>query len=48
MDITTLDLDIAKNVFQLHGVDGTGQTVLIQRITRKNLASLLYNYLNVL
>lgn len=22
MDITTLGIDIAKNVFQLHGVDG--------------------------
>ena len=38
MDITTLGIDIAKNVFQLHGVDGTGQTVLTQRITRKKLS----------
>lgn len=41
MDITTLGIDIAKNVFQLHGVDGTGQTVLTQRITRKKLSEFI-------
>ena len=27
MNITTLGIDIAKNVFQLHGVDKDGKTV---------------------
>ena len=27
-DITTIGLDIAKNAFQLHGVDAQGQIVL--------------------
>ena len=25
MQITTIGLDIAKNVFQVHGIDGEGQ-----------------------
>lgn len=37
MDITTLGVDIAKNVFQLHGVDIKGGTVLQKKISRKNL-----------
>jgi hypothetical protein len=28
MHITTLGIDLAKNVFQLHGVDARGQAVL--------------------
>ncbi|NDR57939.1 IS110 family transposase, partial [Pseudoruegeria sp. M32A2M] len=28
MTITTLGIDIAKSVFQLHGVDGDGAVVL--------------------
>jgi hypothetical protein len=27
-EITTVGLDLAKNVFQVHGVDGEGTTVL--------------------
>ena len=27
-EITTVGLDLAKNVFQLHGVDGVGRAVL--------------------
>ena len=33
-DITTVGLDLAKNVFQVHGADGAGQTVLRKKIRR--------------
>ena len=32
--VTTIGLDIAKNVFQVHGVDETGQVVLQRRLRR--------------
>src|SRR5271166_6564565 len=34
MRIATIGLDIAKTVFQLHGVDTAGQVVVRQRLTR--------------
>ena len=34
MQITTIGLDVAKNVFQLHGVDEQGRVVLRQRLAR--------------
>lgn len=33
-DVTTIGLDIAKSVFQVHGIDADGQVVLRQRLTR--------------
>ena len=35
--ITTIGLDIAKSVFQVHGVDAEGVTVLRRRLTRSRL-----------
>ena len=35
--ITTIGLDIAKSVFQVHGVDARGETVLRRRLTRARL-----------
>ena len=32
--VATLGLDIAKTVFQVHGVDAAGQVVIRQRLTR--------------
>ena len=32
MQITTLGIDVAKNVFQLHGVDARGRAVLSRRV----------------
>ena len=32
MQVTTIGLDIAKNVFQLHGVDSTGRAVLLRKV----------------
>nr|WP_264318500.1 IS110 family transposase [Acidithiobacillus ferrooxidans] len=43
-EITTIGIDIAKNIFQLHGVDRHGKTSLIKTVTRakflETLASL--------
>lgn len=37
MDLITLGVDLAKNVFQLHGVDDKGVAVLTKRLSRKAL-----------
>jgi len=37
MKITTLGIDLAKDVFQLHGVDGHGRVVLKRQIKRKEM-----------
>jgi transposase len=34
MQVTTIGLDIAKHVFQVHGADATGKPVLRQRVRR--------------
>ena len=39
--ITTLGIDTAKQVFQLHGVDAQGHTVLHKRVSRKQVLPLL-------
>ena len=35
--VTTIGLDIAKSVFQVHGVDAAGQSVLRQRLSRSRV-----------
>lgn len=40
-EITTLGIDLAKSVFQLHGVDARGQVVLRRRVSRARLMSTL-------
>ena len=37
MHITTLGIDLAKTVFQLHGVDVRGRAVLSRRLKRNQL-----------
>ena len=37
MHITTLEIDVVKNVFQLHGVDARGRVVLSRRVKREQL-----------
>jgi transposase len=37
MNITTLGIDIAKNFFQLHGVDSKGKAILKKRLKRDKL-----------
>lgn len=41
MEITTIGLDIAKNVFQVHGVDREGRAVLRRKVKRDQLLALL-------
>jgi transposase len=36
-EVSTIGLDIAKSVFQVHGVDGTGAAVMRKRIGRCKL-----------
>src|SRR6201989_2553358 len=37
MQITTIGLDLAKNVFQVHGVDATGQVVVRKPLRRSQM-----------
>ena len=37
MTITTIGLDLAKSVFQAHGVDENGATVLVKKLHRKQM-----------
>ena len=37
MTITTIGLDLAKSVFQVHGVDESGATILVKRLHRKQM-----------
>jgi transposase len=37
LHITTLGIDVAKHVFQLHGVDARGRAVLRRRVKRQQL-----------
>jgi transposase len=37
MQITTIGLDLAKSVFQVHGVDATGQVVVRKSLRRSQM-----------
>ena len=37
MNCTTLGIDVAKQVFQLHGVDERGHVVVQKRVSRSKL-----------
>jgi transposase len=43
MQLTTIGLDIAKNVFQVHGVDAHGKVVLRKRLSRAKVLQLFAN-----
>lgn len=43
MEITTIGLDLAKNVFQVHGVDERGKAVLRKQLKRDQLAPFFAN-----
>ncbi len=43
MNITTIGLDIAKNVFQVHGVDGHGKVVLRKKLSRGKVLEFFVN-----
>ena len=39
MEVTTIVLDLAKHVFQVHGVDASGSVVLRRRLRRREVAT---------
>lgn len=41
MNVTTLGIDLAKNTFNLHGVDAHGKAVLRKTLTRARLMPFL-------
>ena len=43
MKITTVGIDLAKNVFQVHGVDERGKAVLRKQLKRKDVLSFFAN-----
>lgn len=43
MQVTTVGLDLAKNIFQVHGVDEKGQVALRRRLRRQDVLMLLAN-----
>lgn len=42
-NVTTLGIDLAKNIFQLHGVDSKGKTVLKKRLKRDKFIEFMVN-----
>lgn len=43
MEITTIGVDLAKSVFQVHGVDRHGKTVLRKQFRRDHVANFMAN-----
>jgi len=41
MKITTIGLDLAKNIFQIHGVDQHGKTIVRKQFKRAEMSPLL-------
>ena len=39
-EVSTIGLDLAKTVFQVHGVDGLGETVIRRQIRRRQVLPL--------
>ena len=42
-EVTILGIDLAKDLFHVHGVDERGRTVLQQRVSRKRLSGYIAN-----
>ncbi|MES9853608.1 MAG: hypothetical protein ABW170_17465 [Candidatus Thiodiazotropha sp. L084R] len=43
MDATTIGIDLAKNVFQIHAADARGKTVFVKRLSRKHFMPFFAN-----
>jgi len=43
MNVTTIGVDLAKNVFHVHGADATGRCVFSQQLSRAKLAAFMAN-----
>lgn len=46
-EITTIGLDLAKNVFQVHGADAAGHPVLRKKLRRSQLFEFFSNSVTV-
>ncbi|NDV21038.1 IS110 family transposase, partial [Pseudodesulfovibrio sp. JC047] len=42
-NIATIGIDLAKNIFQIHGTDSKGKTVLVKRMKRANVLNFFAN-----
>jgi transposase len=43
MEVTTIGIDIAKRIFQVHGVDSRGKTVLKKKLMRDQVLTFMAN-----
>src|SRR5215831_9553478 len=43
MQVSTIGVDLAKNVFQVHGVDSAGKVVITRQLRRKQVIEFLRN-----
>ena len=43
MNVTTVGIDLAKSVFQVHGVDARGKAVLRRQLRREQVAAFFVN-----
>jgi transposase len=43
MQVTTVGIDLAKNVFYLHGCDASGKPMLRKQLSRRQLLSFVAN-----
>lgn len=43
MKITTVGIDLARNVFQVHGIDEHGKAILKKRLRRDQMAAFFVN-----
>ena len=41
--VTTVDLDIAKSMFQVHGIDAAGQVVIRRQLRRRRVLAFFQN-----
>jgi hypothetical protein len=48
MNITTVGIDLAKSVFQVHGVDARGKVVLRRQLRREQVARYFVNLASVM
>jgi transposase len=44
MEITTIGIDLSKNVFQIHGMDHRGKTALKKQLKREQMLPYFANF----
>ena len=43
MEVTTIGIDIAKRIFQIHGVDKNGKTIFKKKLMREQVLTFMAN-----